>query len=691
MASDTVQTLYAFDCGTTNWRIFMLNFEQHGDRRRPVSEPQKVALTTFVDGRLPAALLLGDDGGVSSYGDTAYQAINDPELRPRLRDAFKLCIGHQAPVDTNQAARRYTHEEALRYTALLLQQVLKQLQRERPGCFEPQVYYSFSHPVHWGRETPEGQIEGALLADFAAAVRGCFPEAVRMRVHFVQEPEAALASLAQTGQLKSLDDRYVLVVDAGGGTTDFVVGRWTARGLSDEQPYGEPIGGGLFDGDLARYVADCLKVPPEKWADAEPELRRYGRQLKENLSRQLHSNPQGSVVQKFTLEFLDAGGESQFLSQKVKCDQPAFETTTKATIDSLEKLVLRAVVKGDVRKSDIGQVVLVGGGANLYLLPHLLEKIFEKKAPVVYGAPPEDTIARGTALWAVGVRPQPEPKPSPPVDVLKPLDIHGWSAAQVQQRQKEVAQALGMPVVFVDKLKNGDQGPHMLVIPPGSFLMGSPASEEGRDDDEEQHRVEIRKPFAIGRYAVTFAEYDAFCTATDREKPGDRWGCGNQPVINIDWLDAWAYAEWLTQQTGQHYRLPTEAEWEYAARAGTTTAFWWGNSITPEQANYDGNYTYNNGRKGVYRKKTVAVGEFQPNPWGLYQVHGNVWEWVGSKYQADYGGSELSKNDANKIAAGAIRGGSWSSLPAGVRSAYRSGAAPALRDSGLGVRLARDL
>lgn len=132
----------------------MLNFEQDGDQRKPVSEPQKVALTTFVDGRLPVALLLGDAGEVLSYRDIAYQEINDPELRPRLREAFKLCIGNEAPAGGNQAARRYTHAEALRYTVLLLRQVLKQLERERPGCFEQQVHYSFAHPVHWGREMP---------------------------------------------------------------------------------------------------------------------------------------------------------------------------------------------------------------------------------------------------------------------------------------------------------------------------------------------------------------------------------------------------------------------------------------------------------------------------------------------------------------------------------------------------------
>ena len=199
---------------------------------------------------------------------------------------------------------------------------------------------------------------------------------------------------------------------------------------------------------------------------------------------------------------------------------------------------------------------------------------------------------------------------------------------------------------------------------------------------------------------MTFEEYDRFCDDRGRTKPDDRnWGRGNRPVINVSWVDALDYTEWLSEQTGQNYRLPTEAEWEYAARAGTETAFWWGNDISPNQANYNGNYTYGNGPKGVHRKKTLSVDQFQPNPWGLYQVHGNVWEWTGSQYDKNYGGAELrsvNKNTGgpfNKNTGGplAVRGGGWNIQPAWVRSANRDGDAPAYRNSYLGFRLARSL
>jgi formylglycine-generating enzyme required for sulfatase activity len=137
--------------------------------------------------------------------------------------------------------------------------------------------------------------------------------------------------------------------------------------------------------------------------------------------------------------------------------------------------------------------------------------------------------------------------------------------------------------------------------------------------------------FAMGRYEVTFAEYDKFAQATGREKPSDQgWGRGNRPVINVSWYEATAYAKWLSQQTGQQYRLPTEAEWEYAARAGKTTKYWWGNQIGSNKANCS------NSSCGDRFKYTAPVGSFAPNPFKLYDTAGNVWEWVRDWYDKKY-------------------------------------------------------
>jgi len=178
-------------------------------------------------------------------------------------------------------------------------------------------------------------------------------------------------------------------------------------------------------------------------------------------------------------------------------------------------------------------------------------------------------------------------------------------------------------------------GPELVVLPAGDFMMGSPSRRpglvnwlqrgeggEGRFDRERegpQHRVTIGQRFAIGRHPVTFDEYDRFCEAKQPKQPADEgWGRGRRPVINISWQDAQVYIAWLSQETGRAYRLPSEAEWEYACRAGTATRYSFGDAITPENANFSDS--------GLGR--TSEVGAYSANPWSLYDMHGNVWEWV---------------------------------------------------------------
>lgn len=239
--------------------------------------------------------------------------------------------------------------------------------------------------------------------------------------------------------------------------------------------------------------------------------------------------------------------------------------------------------------------------------------------------------------------------------------------------------------------------PEMVLIPAGSFTMGSPESEKGRQSYEgPQHRVTIAKPFAAGKYAVTFAEWDA-CVAAGGcggYRPGDRgWGREDRPVINVSWNDAGAYAAWLSKRTGQSYRLLSEAEREYVTRAGTVTPFWWGDAIKPDQANYDGTADVykGGGEKGEYRQKTVPVKSFAPNAFGLYQVHGNVWEWVEDCWNENYGGAPadgsawITENCSRRV----LRGGSWGIGPKVLRAASRSGYFPTLRDAYTGFRVAR--
>ncbi|MEI2806933.1 MAG: SUMF1/EgtB/PvdO family nonheme iron enzyme [Albidovulum sp.] len=277
--------------------------------------------------------------------------------------------------------------------------------------------------------------------------------------------------------------------------------------------------------------------------------------------------------------------------------------------------------------------------------------------------------------------------PAPPAEAT-PASVASAPAAELKPLQ-----------VFRDRLKDGSEGPALVVIPVGRFTMGSPKGEEERADDEQPHAVAVAVAvagFAIGQYKVTFEEYNRFCAATKREKPSDEgWGRGRRPVINVDWNDAMAYAEWLSKATGQDYRLPTEAQWEYAARAGTTTPFWTGRCVTTDQANYDGNYGYGEpdcgAKTGVSRGKTVPVGSFKPNPWGLHDTMGNVWEWTCSAYTEEYGGAEQECADKGTAAALAVRGGGWDGRPAWVRSASRNWVEPAVRDYYRGFRLAKSL
>ena len=169
--------------------------------------------------------------------------------------------------------------------------------------------------------------------------------------------------------------------------------------------------------------------------------------------------------------------------------------------------------------------------------------------------------------------------------------------------------------VFQDAL----WAPEMVVLPAGSFLMGSPEGEAGRRENEGPQRQVDVASFAIGRYPVTFDEYDHFCEAMGNRKAFNIGsGRGRTPVISVSWHDAVDFAAWLSKQTGKTYRLPSEAEWEYACRAGTTTAYWWGDDFDPRMANTAG------GGPG----RTTEVGSYPANPWGLFDMLGNVWEWA---------------------------------------------------------------
>ena len=229
--------------------------------------------------------------------------------------------------------------------------------------------------------------------------------------------------------------------------------------------------------------------------------------------------------------------------------------------------------------------------------------------------------------------------------------------------------------------------PEMVVIPGGRFRMGCVSGRGCADDERPVHEVRVES-FEISKYEVTFEKYDRFTAATGRERAYDRgWGRGRRPVINVSWRDALAYVGWLSAQTGESYRLPTEAEWEYAARAGSTTAYSWGNEIGHNRANCDGcGSQWDN-------EQTAPVGSFSPNAWGLHDMHGNVWEWVQDCRNGNYQGAprDGSAWESGDCSRRVLRGGAWHNRPRDLRAADRGGYDSGDRSSSIGFRVARTL
>lgn len=249
-----------------------------------------------------------------------------------------------------------------------------------------------------------------------------------------------------------------------------------------------------------------------------------------------------------------------------------------------------------------------------------------------------------------------------------------------------------------DGFKECPECPEMVVVPKGSFMMGTPASEVDRSKGEDPvHRVTIAKPFAVGRFAISFGEWDA-CLADggcNGVRGDDRgFGHGRLPAHGLSFEHAQAYLAWLSRKAGRTYRLPSESEREYFTRAGTTTPFWFGKTVGPQDANYDASIPYANGPRGERSKGPKPVDAYAPNPFGLYQVHGNIYEWTQDCFNKRYtedtpvDGSPWLEGDCSKRM---VRGGEWgwsaNNIRAGARNESRadSGAGP------YGFRVVRDL
>jgi len=285
----------------------------------------------------------------------------------------------------------------------------------------------------------------------------------------------------------------------------------------------------------------------------------------------------------------------------------------------------------------------------------------------------------------------PTPKKTPNVPLINKLREETIEVVTVNRVGEVIHREQWLGRYFTEDLGN-DTTLEMTAIPGGNFIMGSLEGEEGsRDNERPQHRVTMQ-PFYMGKYPITQAQWQAAAKLPQvnrkLEPNPSRFQGANRPVELVCWDDAVEFCQRLAKYTQRPYRLPSEAEWEYACRGGTTTPFHFGETITTELANYDSKYTYSGGTKGIYRKETTEVGSFQVgNGFGLYDMHGNVWEWCEDKWHDSYKGAptdgraRLDGNDNHPL-----RGGAWNRYPENCRSAYRNN--HHIGDTSIGFRVA---
>ncbi|NES71623.1 MAG: SUMF1/EgtB/PvdO family nonheme iron enzyme, partial [Okeania sp. SIO2D1] len=283
-------------------------------------------------------------------------------------------------------------------------------------------------------------------------------------------------------------------------------------------------------------------------------------------------------------------------------------------------------------------------------------------------------------LEALGLTTSPQPTPTPtPIPVTKPakivlastsntnISIQKFKTVTVNTRGEIKSHRQHQAEVMKENLGNG-VFLEMVKIPAGRFLMGSPETEpQRRDSESPQHYVEVPE-FFIGKYPVTQAQWQAVIGNTPSSFKG-----ANRPVEKVNWYEATEFCQKLSDRTGKKYSLPSESQWEYACRAGTTTPFYFGETITSELANYGGTFTYTDEPEGKYRGETTDVGIFPPNAFGLYDMHGNVWEWCADDWHDNYNGAPTDGSawlDGNEFRS-PLRGGSWYNNPLNCRSALR--------------------
>ena len=307
------------------------------------------------------------------------------------------------------------------------------------------------------------------------------------------------------------------------------------------------------------------------------------------------------------------------------------------------------------------QILILGGLAGSGFVGALLIQRFNKPSPE--NIPTSELIPETPPKNISTPQPTPSPTPSPRLK----FPIETFTTVTVNSRGEIISRPQGQAELMTENIGNG-VSLEMVKIPGGRFLMGSPDTEaERRSTEGPQHYVDVPE-FFMGKYAVTQGQWEAVMGNNPSYFKG-----ASRPVEKVSWYDATKFCQKLSQITGKKYSLPSESQWEYACRAGTTTPFYFGETITSELVNYRGSSTYADAPKGIYRTETTNVGIFLPNAFGLYDMHGNVWEWCADEWHNNYDGAPTDGSvwlDGDKDKS-PLRGGSWFDLPTFCRSAIR--------------------
>jgi molecular chaperone DnaK (HSP70) len=389
-------SVFAVDCGATNWRLFRSVYEINHGKAKIINEPQCSPLTSFTSRQLPAAVFYDkEEKRVIGFGETALNHLEEETTRKRVRFFFKPSIGNHLIDNPQPHQMNYSHKEAMLYTLEILKKLIQQIQKEkwRSSQFNKNIRFIFSYPVHW-----EFDHNGEIFRDFREVVLNAFPKKDRELIGFVTEPEGAVLALSRTGLLKEIGDKKItLLVDVGGSTTDIIAGKINneSGGLDFLGRYGEPFGGGVFDFQIANYIADQLMIPSTALTE-DPSilisLSLQSRRLKEALSKQLLQLVDSEAAAHRTCTIILENGE--VYRKVIHLEKSNFDEITENLQLQFKDLIENALQHMQIAEESLGQVVLVGGGSKLFcIVQHLRERFGKEK--VLLADNPDELVSQG--------------------------------------------------------------------------------------------------------------------------------------------------------------------------------------------------------------------------------------------------------------------------------------------------------